>query len=332
MKSPLSRTSAVLLACLLELPLPSAVQACLHGATGLEQTAVVRGTAREEKLVGRWDGQSRSILKLFVGPAGALPEVSVLDQAALKEHADLATHAAQIGSEGTRGGFGGGEDYTTKNGIKINVSDVTNRSWQDIAQHYGVTASGGEQLDSLPLWIAKIREEHRGLFAVSIDMSAARKNPAAGAEQDAYALAATFRYPNDAEAAVLKDKFLEYFTAWEVPMIVRFPDGGKKAADALAAVIGNDPDVNDPKPAAVTAMPGRHGGDGAFDIALDGNPRALGTIRVRGTDVYFYNPGRSLTKRSGPQASTAPPAASQPRLDAKASAAKIRAVGSGFGQ
>lgn len=310
----MKRFFAILFAVAALLPQPSMVSACLHGATGLEQTAIMRGGVREERLVGKWDGTSRSILKLFVGPSAAPPKISELSEVELKQHESL----AQLASELAEGGPTRRGDYTTKSGVTVAAEKVTSLSWSQIAEKFGIkepeidprdydklmegfgTTNPEEAAkiqqqrhDSLPLWLEKIREEKRALYAVSIDMTAALKNPEA--ERDAYALAASFQYPaGDAGiSSVLKDKWLDHWTTWNKPSIIQLNGGVGDLGNRMKDIVSADPDINDPKPVTIrleTPAHGKDGVDGDVSFSLKGKAgkeKNYTLVKVRGDIVYF---------------------------------------------
>lgn len=211
--------------------------ACIHGAKGNEQTSVVNGNTRVDRI--RMKPEAKQIMKVFVGPRGlkigsTIRGVALSGEAA-EIHKGLATEAAAIGREGqpvTRGFSpkGGGMSFegTDVTGVLTELTAAAYPDWAAVVAKLKIESRGSEYDGAYTNWLRKIQSSGRAAYALQVDAGAG----------PVPMLAVQITYSGgDNTADVVSDKMFETAAADEVPSITWFQGLSNEAVDKAVGLV-----------------------------------------------------------------------------------------------
>jgi hypothetical protein len=215
--NPFRRTAAGVLSLLIAVPVPG--WSCgLFGARIQEAvaTGAVAGSVRTEMLVAKYDRAARApfVVKLFVGPAGAAVRLKQVSDEEKQKYDAIGKTANNVLNPPmqTRGltfrGVPHEVDSLVVGDIKASVLDVSNQTWEQIRDRFGIASDQDQYYKE---WVQRVAAENkRGLYAAYIDV----RQVADPAELDKlFRLAVTIPYSGSGSALIQQvalDKWLEY--------------------------------------------------------------------------------------------------------------------------
>lgn len=242
--------------------------ACLHGAKGNEQTSVVNGGTRVDRI--RVSGGSGRIMKVFVGPKGLKDGSGIrgiaLSGEAADLHKDLATQAAAIGREGqpvTRSISKGGGFSFEGTGVTGTLTELTAAAypdWNAVVSKLKVDSQGANYDAAYTRWLRKIQSSGRAAYALQAD--------AGGGPMPM--LAIQINYPGGDAAEIIGDKMYETAGSDEVPSITWFQGMSNEALEKAVGMV------------ATSAGASKYGKDFSYDIPSVG----AAALRVRVWNAY----------------------------------------------
>lgn len=206
--------------------------ACLHGAKGNEQTSVVNGGVRVDRI--RVQPDAKQVMKVFVGPMGLKIGSTIRGTALTGEeaqlHKDLAAKAAAITREGTRSFSKGGISFdgTDVKGVLTELTPAEYPDWAAVVAKLQIASRGKEFDADYTTWLRKIRSSGRAAYALQVDAGA-------GAVP---MLAIQITYPGaDNVAEIVADKMFETAAADEVASITWFQGLSNDALDKAVGIV-----------------------------------------------------------------------------------------------
>lgn len=240
--------------------------ACLHGAKGNEQTSVVNGGTRVDRI--RVSGGSGKIMKVFVGPKGLKDGSGIrgiaLSGEAAELHKDLATYAAAIGREGrpVMRGFSKGFSFegTGVTGKLTELTPAAYPDWNAVVSKLKIESQGANYDAASTAWLRKIQSSGRAAYALQAD--------AGGGPMPMLAIQIT--YPGGDMAEIVGDKMYETVGSDKVPSITWFQGVSNEALEKAVGLV------------AVSAGAGQNGKDFTYDIQGVG----AAALRVRVWSAY----------------------------------------------
>lgn len=263
MKTPQTLARVLVAALILDGGLANA---CLHGAKGNEQTSVVNGGTRVDRI--RVSGGSGRIMKVFVGPKGLKDGSGIrgiaLSGEAAELHKGLATFAAAIGREGqpaTRSlSKGFSFEGTGVTGTLTELTAAAYPDWKAVVSKLQIESQGANYDEAYTRWLRKIQSSGRAAYALQAD--------AGGGPMPM--LAIQIAYPGGDVGEIIGDKMLETAGSDDVPSITWFQG---LSNEALEKAVGS---------VATAAGAGKYGKDFNYDIPSVG----AAALRVRVWSAY----------------------------------------------